>query len=73
MVPVKDWAVDMHGDGRHRDHSEAMSGALGTVVLTAIMPGEGGIVEATGPAATRTPSLFHYTTKEGMEAILTSG
>jgi hypothetical protein len=53
VVPVKDWAIDMHGDGPHRDHSEAMSGALGTVVLAVIMPGEGGVVEATGPAATR--------------------
>jgi hypothetical protein len=43
----------MHGDGRHRDHSEAMSVALGTLVLTAIMPGGGGVVEATGPVAAR--------------------
>ena len=53
VVPVEDWAVDMHGNGPHRDHSEAMTGALGTVVLTVIMPGEGSVVEATGPAATR--------------------
>ncbi|MEO7590568.1 MAG: RHS repeat-associated core domain-containing protein, partial [Byssovorax sp.] len=53
VVPVKDWAIDMHGDGPHGDHSEAMAGAFGTVVLTAIMPGEGSVVEAAGPAATR--------------------
>ena len=53
VVPVKDWAIDMHGDGPHRDHSEAMSGALGTVVLTVIMPGESSVAEATGPVATR--------------------
>ncbi|MEO7596684.1 MAG: Hint domain-containing protein, partial [Byssovorax sp.] len=47
VVPVKDWAIDMHGDGPHRDHSEAMTGALGTVVLMAIMPGEGAVGEET--------------------------
>jgi hypothetical protein len=52
MVPVKDWAVDMHGDGRHRDHSEAMSGALGTVLLTAVMPGGATAAEAV-PAITK--------------------
>jgi RHS repeat-associated protein len=39
-LPVKDWTVDMHGDGRHRDHSEAMTGALGTAVLMAVAPEE---------------------------------
>jgi len=41
VEPVIDWAADMgDGDGRMRDHSEAMAGALGTVVLSAVMPGE---------------------------------
>jgi hypothetical protein len=52
VVPVKDWAVDMHGNGRHRDHSEAMSVALGTLVLTAIMPGGTTAAEAV-PAITK--------------------
>ena len=73
VVPVKDWAIDMHGNGPHRDHSEAMSGALGTVVLMAIMPGEGSVIETTAPTVARAQSLYHYTTREGMEAILQSG
>jgi hypothetical protein len=50
VVPVKDWAIDMHGDGPVRDHSEAMAGALGTVVLMAIMPGEGAAQQRSLPA-----------------------
>ncbi|MEO7592920.1 MAG: hypothetical protein ABI134_17015 [Byssovorax sp.] len=50
VVPVKDWAIDMHGNGPHRDHSEAMSGALGTVVLMVIIPGEGAAQQKVLPA-----------------------
>jgi hypothetical protein len=48
VEPVVDWAVDMHtaSPGHMRDHSEGMAGALGTVVLAVIMPGEGAVVEA---------------------------
>jgi RHS repeat-associated protein len=48
VEPVIDWAADMHtaSPGRMRDHSEAMAGALGTVLLTVIAPGEGAAVEA---------------------------
>ena len=46
VEPVKDWVTDMSDGGRMRDHSEAMTGALGTVVLAAIMPGEAAAVEA---------------------------
>lgn len=42
VEPVRDWVTDMSDGGRMRDHSEAMTGALGTVVLTFIMPGEAG-------------------------------
>jgi hypothetical protein len=53
VEPVIDWGADMHtaSPGRMRDHSEAMTGALGTVVLAVIMPGEGAVVEL-APALT---------------------
>ncbi|MEO7593486.1 MAG: RHS repeat-associated core domain-containing protein, partial [Byssovorax sp.] len=59
VVPVKDWAIDMHADGPHRDHSEAMTGALGTVVLMALMPGEGSAVKALAPAAEGTGAFLN--------------
>jgi RHS repeat-associated protein len=48
VEPVIDWAADMHtaSPGRMRDHSEAMAGAMGAVVLAVIMPGEAAAVEA---------------------------
>ena len=43
---TSDWVDDMSdGDGRMRDHSEAMTGALGAAVLPIIMPAESVVVE----------------------------
>ena len=43
---TSDWVDDMgDGDGRMRDHSEAMTGALGAAVLPIIMPAESVVVE----------------------------
>ncbi len=45
---TSDWVADMgDGDGRMRDHSEAMTSALGGAALPFIMPGEGVVARAT--------------------------
>ena len=44
---TSDWVDDMgDGDGRMRDHSEAMTSALGGAALPFIMPGEGAVAQA---------------------------
>ena len=58
VVPTHDWVADMSSGGPPRDHSEAMTGALGTVVLMAIMPGERVVVQASEEVATYKEGSF---------------
>ena len=63
--PTNDWITDMgDGDGRMRDHSEAMVGGLGSLVLIAIMPEEG--VVADGVVSVAESAAF----KEGSFSII---
>jgi RHS repeat-associated protein len=47
---TSDWVEDMgDGDGRMRDHSEAMTGALGGAALPFLIPGGGAVVDGVAP------------------------
>ncbi len=76
---TSDWVADMgDGDGRMRDHSEAMTGAWGSAALPFIMPGAGaaagggvrGAIEAElGESLAGQEFFLHGTTAEVAEGF----